>query len=87
MSRMPMSGDPHGDFLDPTLHDDTRASNRKRRYYCEECGEHVTRESECEALGLDPDAPRCKWCCRCSDCAASLFSSLHEAATRNDAPA
>lgn len=84
MSRLPLSGDPHGDFLNPVLGDDA-ADSGTRRYFCEECGERVTREAECAAIGLDPDAPRCKWCCRCSDCAADMYAALHSPETRNDA--
>jgi hypothetical protein len=85
MRIMPMSEDPHGDYLDPTLYDDPR-DNGKRRYYCETCGEVVDYESECGSLGLDEDAPLCKWCCRCPDCTEELYAELHEASEENDTP-
>lgn len=53
--------------------------------FCEACGELVE-GAECEAIGVDPDAPRCRFCCRCADCGSAAYSSLHDPSTRNDAP-
>lgn len=77
MPALPLSEDPHGDYLNQSIGDDTAA--RDDRVYCtrNHCGEQVTRDNECPAMGVDPERPRCGDCCDCEDCASDRCSDQH----------